>query len=125
MKDVVFSKDAPQPIGPYSQAILTDGFLFISGQIPVDPKSNEVVKGEIREQTERVMENMKGVLSAAGLSFENVVMTFVYLKDLSDFSKFNEVYSKYFKDKPPARVTVQVSDLPKGSLIEIAAIAQR
>ncbi len=123
MKEVVFTDGAPKPIGPYSQAIKASGLLFVSGQIPVDPRTNEVVKGGIREQTRQVMENVKAILEAKGLSLNNVAMTFVYLKDMNDFPAFNEVYSSYFSKEPPARVTVEVSRLPKDVLIEVACIA--
>ncbi|AEB94937.1 MAG: RidA family protein [Metallosphaera sp.] len=125
MKEVIYSERSPKPIGPYSQAILAGQILFISGQIPIDPSTNEIVKGGIEEQTIRVMENLGGVLSSAGMTYDNVTMSFVYLKNMGDFPKFNEVYSRYFKDRPPSRVTVQVSELPRGALIEIAAIAYR
>jgi 2-iminobutanoate/2-iminopropanoate deaminase len=125
MKEAVFTEDAPKPIGPYSQAIKFGDFLFVSGQIPIDPKTNDVVKGGIKEQTERVMENLRAVLSAAGMGFEDVVMSFVYLADMADFPAFNEVYSKYFKEKPPARVTVAVKSLPKDVRVEIAVIAAK
>ncbi|BCS93865.1 RidA family protein [Metallosphaera javensis (ex Sakai et al. 2022)] len=125
MKEIIYSENSPKPIGPYSQAVLTDRILFVSGQIPLDPKTNELVKGGIEEQTRQVMENLKGILSSAGMTLDNVTMSFVYLKNLQDFPKFNEVYAKYFKEKPPARVTVQVGDLPRGSLVEIAVIAYK
>ncbi|MCG3108259.1 RutC family protein [Metallosphaera sp. J1] len=125
MKEIIYSENSPKPIGPYSQAVLTDRILFVSGQIPLDPKTNELVKGGIEEQTRQVMENLKGILSSAGMTLDNVTMSFVFLKNLQDFPKFNEVYAKYFKEKPPARVTVQVGDLPRGSLVEIAVIAYK
>jgi len=102
MKRSIRSDLAPAPIGPYSQAIESGGIIYVSGQIPIDPKINELVKGGIREQTERVMENLKAVLAQSGASMEDVVMTFVYLIDLNDFQGYNEVYEKYFKE-PPAR----------------------
>jgi endoribonuclease L-PSP, putative len=124
MKRSIRSDLAPAPIGPYSQAIESGGIIYVSGQIPIDPKINELVKGGIREQTERVMENLKAVLAQSGASMEDVVMTFVYLIDLNDFQGYNEVYEKYFKE-PPARVTVQVSALPRGARVELAAIAHK
>jgi 2-iminobutanoate/2-iminopropanoate deaminase len=124
MKRSIRSDLAPAPIGPYSQAIESGGIIYVSGQIPIDPKTNELVKGGIREQTERVMENLKAVLAQSGASMEDVVMTFVYLIDLNDFQGYNEVYEKYFKE-PPARVTVQVSALPRGARVELAAIAHK
>ncbi|MCI2414457.1 MAG: RidA family protein [Candidatus Aramenus sp.] len=123
MKEVVFSERAPKPIGPYSQAIKSSGLIFVSGQIPVDPKTNNVVSGGIREQTKQVMENIKTILEEKGFSMDNVVMAFVYLKNMNDFPAFNEVYSSYFSKEPPARVTVEVSRLPKDVLIEVACIA--
>ncbi|QGR19089.1 RidA family protein [Stygiolobus azoricus] len=123
--EIVFSPDAPKPIGPYSQAVKVGNTVYVSGQIPVDPKSGEVVKGGIKEQTRVVLENLKAVLKAAGFELSDVVMSFVYLKDMNMFSEFNSVYAEYFKEKPPARVTVEVSRLPKDVLIEIAAIGSK
>ncbi len=123
MKEVVYTRSAPEPIGPYSQAVKAGNMLFVSGQIPVDPKTGEVVKGDIREQTRRVLENIKAVLEAAGYGLSDVVMSFVFLSDMGLFGQFNEVYAEYFKDKPPARVTVQAARLPRDVLVEIAVIA--
>lgn len=123
-KKTIFTERAPRPIGPYSQAIEANGFLFVAGQIPIDPLSGELVQGGIKEQTKRVLENIKAILEAAGLSLQNVVYVTVFLKDLKHFSEFNEVYSSYFTRDPPARVTVQVADLPRGALLEISVIAQ-
>jgi len=123
MKEIVFTERAPKPIGPYSQAVKVGNTVYVSGQIPIDPVTNEIVKGGIEEQTRRVMENLRNVLEASGTSLENVVMAFVYLKDLRDFQKYNEVYASYFKERYPARVTVQVSALPRDALVEIAVIA--
>ncbi|MCQ4342634.1 MAG: RidA family protein [Sulfolobaceae archaeon] len=123
MKEEVFTERAPKPIGPYSQAIKLGNLLFVSGQIPIDPATNEVVKGGIKEQTERVLENVKAILEAANMTLDDVVMTFVYLSDMADFSQFNEVYSRYFKERPPARVTVAVKSLPRDVKVEIAVIA--
>jgi len=123
MKEIVFTERAPKPIGPYSQAVKVGNTVYVSGQIPIDPVTNEIVKGGIEEQTRRVMENLRNVLEASGTSLENVVMAFVYLKDLRDFQKYNEVYASYFKERSPARVTVQVSALPRDALVEIAVIA--
>ena len=125
MKEVVFTEKAPKPIGPYSQAVKLGGFVFVSGQIPIDPRTGEVVKGGIKEQTRQVLENVKAVLEAAGLTLDDVVMSFVFLADMSEFGDFNEVYSQYFKEKPPARVTVAVKSLPKDVRVEIAVIAGR
>lgn len=123
--EIVFSPDAPKPIGPYSQAVKVGNTVYVSGQIPVDSKTGEVVKGGIKEQTRVVLENLKAVLKAAGFELTDVVMSFVYLKDMNMFSDFNSVYAEYFKEKPPARITVEVSRLPKDVLIEIAVIGSK
>jgi 2-iminobutanoate/2-iminopropanoate deaminase len=122
-KEVVASKDAPAAVGPYSQAIRSGGMLFLAGQIPIDPKTGQTNTGTIEEQTAQVFENLKAVLAAAGMTLDNVVSTTVYVKDLNDFAKLNAVYATYFKDKPPARATVQVQRLPKDAAVEISAIA--
>jgi 2-iminobutanoate/2-iminopropanoate deaminase len=123
MKDVVLTDKGPKPIGPYSQAIKSGGFLFASGQVALDPRSNEFSAGDIRQQTERVLENIKGILEAGGVNLHHVVKTTVFLKDLNDFAAMNEVYGKYFTSAPPARSTVQVARLPKDALVEIEVIA--
>jgi 2-iminobutanoate/2-iminopropanoate deaminase len=123
MKDIVLTDRGPKPIGPYSQAVKSSGFLFASGQVALDPPSNEFVAGDIRQQTERVMENIKGILEAGGVHLNHVVKTTVFLKDINDFAAMNEVYGKYFAAAPPARTTVQVSRLPKDALVEIEVIA--
>jgi 2-iminobutanoate/2-iminopropanoate deaminase len=123
MKDIVLTDRGPKPIGPYSQAVKSSGFLFASGQVALDPRSNEFVAGDIRQQTERVMENIKGILEAGGVHLNHVVKTTVFLKDINDFAAMNEVYGKYFAAAPPARTTVQVSRLPKDALVEIEVIA--
>ncbi len=125
MKRIVRSGRAPRPIGPYSQAIEAGGFLFGSGQIPVDPATGEVVKGDIRVQTRRVLENIKAVLETAGYRMEDIVKTTVFLSNLEDFPIFNEEYSKFFPKNPPARTTVQVARLPKGVLLEVDFIAYK
>ena len=122
MFEKIITKKAPLPIGPYSQAVKYKNFIFISGQIPIDPKINEVVKGDISVQTQQVIENIKNILNEVGCDLENIVKTTIYLKKLSDFEKMNYVYAKYFKNKP-ARSVVIVSNLPKNALIEIEAIA--
>ena len=124
VKEVILTEKAPKPIGPYSQAVKVGPFLFGSGQIPIDPAIGQVVSGGIREQTERVMENIKAVVEAAGYSMDDVVKVTVFIKDLKYFSEFNEVYAKYFKE-PPARTTVQVAELPKGVLLEVDFIAYK
>lgn len=125
-RQVVSSADAPKAIGPYSQAILAQPgrMLFCSGQIPLDPKTGEMVgASDVREQTRRVMENLGAVLAAGGAGFGDVVKTTIFLADLQDFGAVNEIYAGYFKDAPPARATVQVAGLPRGALVEIEAIA--
>jgi 2-iminobutanoate/2-iminopropanoate deaminase len=123
MKDVVLTEKGPKPIGPYSQAIKSGGFLFASGQVALDPRSNEFLAGDIRQQTERVLENVKAILEAGGANLHHVVKTTVFLKDMNDFTAMNEVYGKYFSAAPPARSTVQVARLPKDALVEIEVIA--
>ena len=123
MKDVVLTDKGPKPIGPYSQAIKSGGFLFASGQVALDPHSNEFSAGDIRQQTERVLENIKRILEAGGVNLHHVVKTTVFLKDMNDFAAMNEVYGKYFTQAPPARSTVQVARLPKDALVEIEVIA--
>ncbi|MFZ5469211.1 MAG: RidA family protein [Myxococcota bacterium] len=123
-KAIVCSDLAPKAIGPYSQAVQASGKLtFLSGQIPLDPKTGELVQGDIAAQTERVLENLKAVLAAAGLTLSHVVRCGIFLTDLADFAQVNEVYGRYFPSSPPARATVQVSALPKGARVEIDAIA--
>lgn len=114
---------APSAIGPYSQAVIANGFLFTAGQIALDPVEGKIVPGGIVEQTERVMQNLSAVLSAAGVSWKDVVKTTVYLHDLSHFPTVNEIYGKWLGDARPARSTVQVPGLPRGALVEIDAIA--
>jgi 2-iminobutanoate/2-iminopropanoate deaminase len=123
MKNVVITDRGPKPIGPYSQAIKANGFVYLSGQVALDPKTGEVVGADIRQQTERVFENIKGILEAAGVNFHHVLKTTVFLKDMNDFAAMNEVYARYFTSAPPARSTVQVARLPKDTLVEIEVIA--
>ncbi len=123
MKDVVLTGRGPKPIGPYSQAAKANGFIFLSGQVALDPQTGEMLNGDIRQQTERVMENLKGILEAAGANLQHVVKTTVFLKDMNDFPAMNEVYGRYFSLAPPARSTVQVARLPKDALVEIEVIA--
>lgn len=117
------SPNAPAAIGPYSQAVEAGGFVFSSGQIPLDPKTGALVGGDISAQTERVMQNLEAVLKAGGLDFSNVVRCTIFLQDMNDFAKVNEVYGRYFPANPPSRATVQVAALPKGARVEIDAIA--
>jgi 2-iminobutanoate/2-iminopropanoate deaminase len=124
MKNVVITDRGPKPIGPYSQAIKANGFIYLSGQVALDPKTGEMASSsDIRQQTERVFENIKGILEAAGANLHHVIKATVFLKDMNDFSAMNEVYACYFTAAPPARSTVQVSRLPKDALVEIEVIA--
>jgi 2-iminobutanoate/2-iminopropanoate deaminase len=123
MKDRVQTDNAPKAIGPYSQAVKAGGFIFASGQIPLDPATMQIVEGGIREQTDRVLNNLSAVLVAADSSLDRVVKTTVYLADLGDFAEMNEVYGRFFGDVPPARSTVEVSRLPRDVRVEIDVIA--
>jgi 2-iminobutanoate/2-iminopropanoate deaminase len=123
MNDIVLTDKGPKPIGPYSQAVKSDGFLFASGQVALDPRTNEFIGGDIRQQTERALENIKAIVEAAGSNFHHVVKTTVFLKDMNDFAAMNEAYGKFFPAAPPARSTVQVARLPKDALVEIEVIA--
>lgn len=122
-KEVISTKDAPGAIGPYSQAIKVGNTLYLSGQIPIDPKTGQLNTGSIEEQTRQVLENLKAVLAANGMDMSHVVSTTVFLKDLNDFSSMNKMYGNYLNDKPPARATVQVARLPRDVAVEISAIA--
>lgn len=122
MKQVINSKQAPTAIGPYSQAIKANGFLFVSGQLPADKDSGNIVEGGIEAQTRQSLENIKAILMAAGSSFDAVVKTTVYLKNMDDFSAMNTVYATYFTHDCPARACVQVAKLPKDAMVEIEAI---
>ena len=123
MKKVIQTEKAPKAIGPYSQAIQAGNLLFLSGQIPIDPASGELVKGDIRLQTQRVLENMEGVLESQKLGMEDVVKVTIFLKDMGNFSQVNEVYATYFSSSPPARSTVEVARLPRDADIEIEAVS--
>jgi 2-iminobutanoate/2-iminopropanoate deaminase len=123
MREVIATNDAPKAIGPYSQAIKANGFVFISGQIPLDPATQQLIQGDVAAQTERVLQNLSGILKAAGSSMQQVVRCGVFLKSMSDFADMNEVYSRYFTQNPPARSTVEVARLPKDVLVEIDVIA--
>ena len=122
-REPISSPDAPKPIGPYSPAIKTESLIFCAGQTPVDPASGQLISGGIQEQTERVMENLRAVLTAAGSSFDSVVKTTVFLTSMSDFAAMNEVYGRYFTGAAPARTTVAVAELPRGARVEIECIA--
>jgi 2-iminobutanoate/2-iminopropanoate deaminase len=123
MREIVLTDRGPKPIGPYSQAVKANGFLFASGQVAIDPKTNEFIGGDIKQQTERVLENVKGVLEASGSNLHHVVKTTVFLKDMNDFAAMNEIYGRYFTSAPPARSTVAAAGLPKNALLEIEVIA--
>jgi 2-iminobutanoate/2-iminopropanoate deaminase len=123
MRDVIKTKDGPQAIGPYSQAIRANGFVFVSGQVAIDPATQQVIAGEVAAQTERVMKNLSAILKAAGSGLEKVVRSTVFLKNMGDFGPMNEVYGKYFSSAPPARTTVEVARLPKEVLVEVDVIA--
>ena len=122
--NAISTLDAPAAIGPYSQAIRSGDLVFLSGQVPIDPKTGELVVGDIAVQTDRVLDNLSAVLGAAGCGFGDVVKTTIYLVDLGDFQAVNQTYAKRFTAAPPARATVQVSALPKGARVEIDAIAR-
>ena len=123
MKKIISTNEAPAAIGPYSQAVRTGSFLFCSGQIPLDPKSGEIIAGDITAQTGRVMDNIAGLLRAEGLGFDDIVKTTIFLTNLGDFQTVNQIYGSYFKNDPPARSTVQVAALPRGANVEIEVIA--
>ncbi|HHV00583.1 MAG TPA: RidA family protein [Defluviitoga tunisiensis] len=124
LKEQITTSEAPKAIGPYSQAVRVDGFLFISGILPIDPKTGQMVEMNIRDQTLQVMNNLEAILEAAGLKISNVVKTTIFLKDLSHFNEVNDIYGSFFSEIPPARSCIEVSRLPKDALIEIEAIAR-
>ncbi|MDB5141356.1 MAG: reactive intermediate/imine deaminase [Mucilaginibacter sp.] len=123
MKKVIHTNNAPAPIGPYSQAIAAGNFVFVSGQIPLDPATGELVSENVKAETKQVMENIKAVLLEAGLGFDHIVKTSIFLTDMQSFAQVNEVYGTYFTDQYPARETVQVAALPKNVNVEISVIA--
>lgn len=122
-KETVATKRAPGAIGPYSQAVKANGFVFVSGQLPIDPETGQIVSGDVKAQTKQVLENLKTILGASGSSLDNVVKTTVYMTDLKDFVSMNETYERFFGNNPPARATVEVARLPKDVAVEIEAIA--
>jgi 2-iminobutanoate/2-iminopropanoate deaminase len=124
MKKIVATEKAPKAIGPYSQAVVSGGFAFLSGQIPLDPASGQIIEGGVAAQTERVLENLKGVLEACGGTLESVVKTTVFLTDMREFAQMNEVYGRYFPSNPPARATVEAARLPRDARVEIDCIAR-
>ena len=123
MREIIQTANAPQAIGPYSQAVKTSGLVFASGQIPIDPGTGQFVPGGIEEQTEQVLKNLSAVLEAAGSGLERVIKTTVFLADMQEFAAMNEVYGRFFSDDPPARATVEAARLPRDAKVEIEAIA--
>lgn len=123
MREIVLTDRGPKPIGPYSQGIKVNGLLFVSGQVALDPKTNEFLGGDIARQTERVLENLKGIVEAAGSKLGHIVKITVFLKNMSEFGAMNDVYARYFPAAPPARSTVEVARLPKDALVEMEVIA--
>ncbi len=125
MKQIIYTSDAPKPIGPYSQANMVNGFLFVSGQIPINPTNDSLVTDSIKSQSRQVMENLKAVLKKAEMDFSNVVKVSIFITNMDNFGQVNEVYSEYFKENPPARECVQVCKLPKNVDVEISLIAAK
>ncbi|HLX46258.1 MAG TPA: RidA family protein [Bryobacteraceae bacterium] len=123
MKKIISTDRAPKAIGPYSQAVVVNGFAFLSGQIPLDPATNQLIDGDITVQTERVFENMKALLEACGSSLGQVVKTTVFIKDMGEFAKMNEIYARYFPENPPSRSTIEAARLPRDVRIEIECVA--
>jgi 2-iminobutanoate/2-iminopropanoate deaminase len=123
MREIISTEKAPKAIGPYSQAVKAGGFIFVSGQIPLDPSTNELILGDISAQTARVLDNLQAILTAAGSSLAKAVKIGVFLKDMTEFSEMNAVYAKYFPENPPARATVEVARLPKDVRVEIDVVA--
>lgn len=124
-REVIFTKNAPEPIGPYSQAVKAGNTIYFSGQIAIDPATGQMSNGDVAEQSHKVMANIKALLDASGASFSDIVKTSIFLKDMNDFPVVNEIYGSYFKDKFPARETVEVSRLPKDALVEISVIVSK
>ncbi|HEY1800158.1 MAG TPA: RidA family protein [Terriglobales bacterium] len=123
MKEIISTEDAPKAIGPYSQAVRSNGFVFVSGQVAIDPATQQVVQGDVAAQTEQVLKNLSAILNASGSGLEKVVRATVFLKNMNDFAAMNEVYGRHFTAAPPARSTVEVARLPKDVLVEIDVIA--
>ncbi|MFN0274517.1 MAG: RidA family protein [Chitinophagales bacterium] len=122
MKKVIFTEHAPKPIGPYSQAIEANGFVYVSGQIAIDPVTNHMINGDVKAEAEQVMNNLKAIIEAAGCEMGDVVKCTIFLRDMKDFAPVNQVYGAYFTENPPARETVAVLDLPKNAKVEISAV---
>lgn len=124
MKEIISTSDAPKAIGPYSQAVRSNGFVFVSGQVAIDPATQQVIQGDVAAQSDRVLKNLAAILNASGSGLEKVVRATVFLKNMNDFTAMNEVYGRYFTADPPARSTVEVARLPKDVLVEIDVIAE-
>jgi 2-iminobutanoate/2-iminopropanoate deaminase len=122
-KRIIRTEEAPQAIGPYSQAVVAGGFVYVAGQLALDPRTGQLVPGDVRIQTKRVMENIKAILESAGSSLANVVKTTVFLRDMNDFGVMNEIYGSYFQEDPPARSAFQVAKLPRDGAVEIEVVA--
>ena len=123
MKTVIYTSNAPEPIGPYSQAIIAGNLVFVSGQIAINPSTNQLVLGDIKTETKQVMENIKAILTVAGIDFSHIIKTTIFLMDMQNFAQVNEIYGTYFTSEFPARETVQVAGLPKGVNVEISVTA--
>jgi 2-iminobutanoate/2-iminopropanoate deaminase len=123
MKKIINTSKAPKPIGPYNQAVMSGNMLFVSGQVPVNPANGEIARGDVKEQTRQVMENLGAILTEAGLNYSHIVKCSIFISDMKDFPIINEVYGKYFDDQAPARETVQVAGLPLGVDVEISCVA--
>jgi 2-iminobutanoate/2-iminopropanoate deaminase len=122
-KQIIKTDNAPKPVGPYSQAVKAGNLVFVAGQVAIDPKTGALIQGDIKDQTKRVLENIKSILEAASLSMDHVVKTSVFLRNIADFSKMNDIFGTYFRSGPPARTTVQAGNLPPGAEVEIDAVA--
>ncbi len=125
MKKIISSPQAPKAIGPYSQAVEIEGFVFTSGILPVDPVTGEILGGDVKSQTELVLKNMENIIKAAGAQMKHIIKTTVYVTDLTSFAEMNAAYESFFKENPPARTTVQVAALPKGAYVQIEAVAHK
>ncbi|MEM4369555.1 MAG: RidA family protein [Desulfurococcaceae archaeon] len=123
LKKIVYTNNAPKPVGPYSQAVCVNGWLYVSGQIPIDPATGELVKGDFKAQVERVLTNIRAIVESAGGTLNDVVKVTVFLRDMSRIGEFNEVYSKFFVENPPARSVVGVNGIPRGAELEVEAVA--
>ena len=121
--EAIFTENAPRPVGPYSQAVRAGNFLFISGQIPIDPSTGKLIEGSFEDKVKRVLDNIKAIVEAAGGTLDDIVKVTVYIRDINKFSEFNKIYAEYFRSRPPARVVIEVSNLPLNAELEVEAIA--